>query len=119
MSSLSSYCGIDCIKCPIHLATVESDQSQKLNMRTEIAKIILKEYDIKLTANEITDCDGCKTMSDRLFSLCVNCMIRKCAQQKSIDNCAECKEYACDWLMQLFLKDIDAKIRLDKIRNNC
>ena len=118
MSKLSSYCGIICDKCPIHLATIESNQSQKLNMRTEIAEIILKEYSLRLTANEITDCDGCKGMPERLFTLCQNCKIRKCAQQKDIDNCAECNEYACDSLMQLFLKEPEVKRRLDKIHSS-
>lgn len=116
MDRLSSYCGIVCDKCAIHLATIESNVTEKLKMRTKIAEIILKEYAVRLTANEITDCDGCKAIPERIFSLCKKCKIRKCAQQKAIDNCSECSEYACDSLRQLFLKEPEAKNRLDKMR---
>ncbi|MBN1154593.1 DUF3795 domain-containing protein [candidate division KSB1 bacterium] len=116
MIRLSSYCGILCEECPIYLATRERSQNKKIEMRAEIAEIILKEYNIRLRVEEITDCDGCKTKSERLFVLCKNCSIRSCAQLKDLDNCAECHDYPCDNLSQLFLKEPNAQERLEMNR---
>ncbi|MBN1465685.1 DUF3795 domain-containing protein [candidate division KSB1 bacterium] len=114
-----AYCGINCDKCPIHLATLESDPAIQVRMRTEIADLIWQKYEIKLSAAEITDCDGCVATSERLFTLCQNCPIRACARQKGHANCAECDEYGCGHLLQFFTQEPDAKIALDRIRSHC
>jgi hypothetical protein len=75
-------------------------------------------YGIEYRYTDITDCDGCISGSDRLFTGCANCKIRKCATEKGIKNCAYCEKYACEILMELFKTDHGAKARLDLIRSN-
>jgi hypothetical protein len=86
-------------------------------MRAEIARQINDLYKENLKAEDVTDCDGCKTEGGRLFSASRKCEIRKCAGQKGIENCAHCNECACERLEKLFATDPDAKKRLDAIRS--
>ncbi len=114
-----AYCGLICETCPIKLATKEKSKEKQYEMRVEIVREIKKHYGEECKLEDITDCDGCKTEGERLFSGCKNCHMRKCARRKGVDNCAYCDEYACEKLMKLFATDPDAKKRLDKIRDNC
>jgi len=112
-----AYCGLVCDGCAIYLATREKNEEKRCEMRAEIAQQINDLYKESLTAEDITDCDGCKTEGRRLFSVCSTCQIRKCARQKGFENCAHCSEYACEKLAELFVTDPEAKKRLDKIRS--
>ena len=111
-----AYCGLNCITCPIHLATLETDKSRKLALRESIAKQCAEIYNMEMKAGDITDCDGCMADTGILFSGCMKCPIRKCAQGKNIKNCAYCAGYACEQLMKHFALDPEAKTRLEQIR---
>jgi len=117
MNEIIAYCGLICHSCPIYLATREQDPKKKSEMRAEIAKQIYEVYKEKMKAEDVTDCDGCKTETGRLFSGCKNCQIRKCGSQKDVENCAHCNEYPCEELEKLFTTYPDAKERLDVIRS--
>jgi len=117
VKEMISFCGLTCHKCPIYLATREQDQNKKLQMRIEIARQINDLYKEKMQAEDVTDCDGCKTEKGRLFSGCKKCEIRKCARDKAIENCAYCSEYPCEKLEKFFATDTEAKARLDAIRS--
>jgi len=119
MNEMISYCGLTCHTCPIYLSTREKDPKKKHEMRIEIAQQIKKIYGQDCKAENVTDCDGCKTESGRLFSGCRYCEIRKCAREKSIENCAHCNEYACEKLEEFFATEAHAhaKERLDEIRS--
>ena len=117
METSIAYCGLNCGTCPIHLATLELDKSHQQSMRESIAELCSKQYGFSLQPEEITDCDGCKADTGRLFLSCNTCGIRTCADQKDIEFCAYCTEYACLKLQELFLLDPDAKLRLEEIRN--
>ena len=98
MDELIAYCGLNCGSCLIHLATLEQDKSIQNSMRIFIAEKCFEQYGMKLTAEEVNDCDGCRANTGRLFSGCVNCLIRPCAIRKNIETCASCNEFACDKL---------------------
>ena len=117
MDEMIAYCGLRCGTCAILLATRETDDEKKHKMRIEIAQQIKKHYGRDCKAEDVTDCDGCKTEGGRLFSGCCKCQIRKCAREKSIENCAYCTEYTCEKLKKLFVTDSDAKKRLEEIRS--
>ena len=117
MSEIIAYCGLTCHTCPIYLATREKNDEKKHKMRIEIAQEIKKIYGQDCKAEDVTDCDGCKTESGRLYSGCRQCEIRKCAREKSIENCAHCDKYACEKLEKFFTTDPEAKKRLDTIRS--
>lgn len=112
-----AYCGLDCFKCPIYYATREKDDEKKKMMKIDIMHECKKQYGIELRLEDITDCDGCWIKDGRLFSKCKECPIRNCAIKKEIENCAHCDEYTCETLDKFFIKESDAKKRLDQIRS--
>lgn len=116
MNTMLAFCGLDCESCPIHLATIEQDKSRQYEMKVTIAKKCNAIYAMDLKPESITDCDGCRMIDGRLFSGCLNCEIRKCAQEKNIASCAFCFDYACPKLQKHFLLDPGAQIRLEEIR---
>ena len=115
MEENPAYCGLICEKCAIYLATRESDQDKKHQMKMDIAEQIKKHYGQDTRPEDIGDCDGCKTDTGRIF--CTGCEIRICAVEKGIENCAYCNDYPCEKLEKLFITDLDAKKRLDTIKN--
>jgi len=117
MESMIAYCGLICDTCPIHIATLENDHAVKPTLRESIAEICSRQYGMDLTSEDITDCDGCKSGSGKLFSGCMNCEIRKCAVLKNVNSCAFCADYACKILQNFFLVDAEARERLEKLRN--
>ena len=112
-----AYCGLSCDNCPMHLATVEEDESIKQTMRESIAEECSKHYGLNLQPEDINDCDGCWSAPERIFSGCLYCEIRKCALQKNLESCAYCSDYACNRLKEHFLLDPEAQSRLEEIRN--
>lgn len=117
MNEMIAYCGLTCQSCAIYLASREKDPKRKHKMRIEIVQEIKKHYGQDCKAEDVTDCDGCKTEGGRLFSGCSTCQIRKCAREKGIESCAHCNGYACERLEKFFTTDPEAKKRLDKIRS--
>jgi len=114
-----AYCGQNCVKCRIYLATRETDLKKQRQMREQIASYITKHFGTETRVEDVTDCDGCTTKDGKLFSECQKCQIRKCASEKGLENCAYCSEYACDKLSKLFDSvsvEADAKKRLDEIK---
>ncbi len=114
---MTAYCGLPCGTCPIHLATLEEDRSLQLSMRADIARIGAEQYGIPMRAEDITDCDGCRTGA-RLFSGCAKCEIRKCAIERELESCGLCDDYACARLQKHFESDPSAKKRLEELRTH-
>ena len=112
-----AYCGLRCDTCAILLATRETDDAKKHKMRIEIAQEIKEHYGQDCKAEDVTDCNGCKTEGARLFSGCSKCQIRKCASEKGVETCAHCSEYACEKLEKFFSTETSAKAALDEIRS--
>jgi hypothetical protein len=117
MDEFLSYCGLICNTCPIYLVTRENNREDQTRKRIEIARLCREQYGLEYQPVDITDCDGCRTENGRLFSGCIGCNIRQCAKQKAIESCAFCNEYVCDKLESFFIKDPEAKTRLDQIRS--
>lgn len=111
-------CGLVCDSCPILLATLEKDKSHQKELRALIAEQCNRQYGMNLGLEDITDCEGCATVNGRLFSGCYNCEIRKCANNKELENCAFCPEYCCEILQKHFRSDPEAKERLEEIRGS-
>jgi len=111
-------CGLLCDTCTIHLATMEPDISRKAAMRNEIAAVCNEKYGMSLSPADVTDCDGCRADTGRIFSGCLTCEIRKCAKQKDLESCAACSDYPCVILGKTFQEDPAAQGRLDAIRRS-
>ena len=116
MDGILAYCGIACAGCPVYWATVEADPEKKVRLRATIARLAAEEHGLRMDAGEVPDCDGCTSGTGRLFSTCADCGIRNCAQERGLENCAHCSDYACDRLLELFKIEPSAKQRLDVIR---
>jgi hypothetical protein len=113
-----AYCGLTCEKCPIHLATIEPDKTVQRSMRESIAKQCASLYGMNLTPEEISDCDGCRADSGRIFAGCLTCSIRKCAIEKKIETCAYRINHACETLKNNFSLDPDSQVRLEELRTS-
>lgn len=116
METMIAYCGLTCDSCPIYLATLEQDKSRQQTLRESIADQCTKLYGMNLKPEDVTDCDGCRAKTGRIFSGCLDCGIRKCASLKNIDNCAYCDDYACNILKKHFSVDKSSQIKLEEIR---
>ena len=112
---LMAYCGLSCDGCAIYMATRETDPEEQRKTRAKIAQFASQHYDTEIKPEDITDCDGCRAESGRLYSGCARCEIRTCAQAKGCPTCAHCPEYPCDNLQTFFAKEPSAKGRLDAI----
>ena len=116
MDKLIAYCGLACDTCPIHLATLEQDESHKRSIRNDLAEQCSKYYGMKMKADDINDCNGCRSALERLFSGCLNCEIRKCVIHKGLESYAYCSGYICETLRKHFSLAQDAQARLEEIR---
>jgi hypothetical protein len=112
------YCGLICKTCPIYQATRVKDKKEQEKMRTEIARLCREEYGLNYDVKDISDCDGCRTENERVFTACKNCKIRICARERGFENCAFCPEFVCDNLEVFYARDPSAKANLDQIRSN-
>lgn len=117
LHELVAYCGLTCKSCPIYWASREQDLEKQKKMRVKIAQLCNEHYDSGLEPEDITDCDGCRTDSERLFSGCIRCEIRKCARERKYKTCAECPEYICHKLENLYIIDPTGKMWLEVIRS--
>ncbi len=114
MDELTAVCGLPCGTCPIHLATLEPDESERGRLRAAIARQCVEQYGMAMDVADVTDCDGCLA-GGRLFSGCVNCRIRPCALGRGRESCAGCGDYACDLLLEHFARDPIARDRLEAL----
>lgn len=82
-----TYCGMDCTNCPIYKYTInkEDNKIQKELFLPDNNNI--KEY----------YCLGCN--SNQISTICFDCFIRKCNIFKEINNCSECDNFPCDYLL--------------------
>lgn len=111
MEKMIGYCGIICSDCPVFLAAKKNDGAE----RKRVAKLFTKEYGRTCKPEDI-DCEGCLSNSQRVFAYCALCEIRKCGRGSKIKNCADCIEYPCGKLGELFDKYPKAKNTLDEVR---
>ena len=116
MHEVIAFCGLACSSCPIYSAGRETDPSLKEKMIFDIIKICKESYGVDYGFEDITGCDGCTLASEKMFSSCKECNIRKCVLYKEIDNCAYCTDYPCENLSLMFKSEPSAKMRLDAIR---
>jgi hypothetical protein len=117
MNEVISYCGLLCKSCPIYLATREKNELKKKELIFEIIRACKAHYGIEYRYEDINDCDGCISNSEKLFIGCSDCKIRKCASQKEIENCAYCNDYPCDNLNDMLNSEPEARKRLDGVRS--
>lgn len=106
------FCGLDCNRCPIYMATIHNSDDE----RKKVAKMWNKKTGLNLQAGDI-NCDGCHADTGRQFSHCSKCVIRTCALYRNVENCGLCEEYSCGSLDSFLdpMHDNKARKRLDDI----
>jgi len=104
-------CGLVCSECPAYIATRNNDDI----MREETAKKWSAMFKSDIKPSDI-NCDGCQSESQRLFSYCQTCEIRKCAREKNLATCADCPEYSCAKLDQFLSSVPEARKVLEGLR---
>jgi len=111
MEKMIAFCGIVCTECPAFLATKNDDD----NERKKIAEMWSEQYNSDIKPEDI-NCEGCLSDGEKVFNYCRVCEIRKCGQEKSVQNCAYCVEYVCEKLDKFFNIAPDCKTTLDAIK---
>jgi len=106
-----AVCGLTCSECPAFIATQKNDDALRVETAAKWSKMF--HSDIKPTD---INCDGCPSDSQRLFSYCAVCEIRKCAREKKFATCAACPEYACAKLEKFLAQAPEARAALEKLR---
>jgi len=109
-----AYCGINCSTCPAYVAT----QKQQEKVKIRIAKL-WSDQENAYDACEIT-CKGCREPWGEKFRHCMECQVRACARLKLFTTCAECDDYPCKKLNELYqtLDEKISRINLDELRCN-
>lgn len=103
------YCGLLCYQCPLYIPTKNNDFSAKEKLAIECST-----ESIKFTADGMT-CEGCFWEKNDTSKMCGDCEIRKCAQNKDVDNCGVCSIYPCVIVEKRLSVDSDCRVRLNKI----
>lgn len=111
MDKLISACGINCAECEAYLATINDDEKA----REEVASKWSEIYDADCSPMDCV-CEGC--MEDGLLSTAhaTSCGIRACVVEKKLNNCSECKDFACEQLERFFELVPGARKTLEDMR---
>ena len=104
-------CGLVCSDCPAYIATRNNDDP----LREETAKKWSAMFKADIKPADI-NCDGCQSETQRLFSYCSSCEIRKCAREKNMATCADCPEYSCEKLDAFLVQVPEARAVLEGLR---
>ncbi len=106
-----AHCGLICTECPAYLATRNDDQELRAKTAAEWSKMFKSE----IKPQDI-NCDGCLSQSAKLFGYCGVCAVRRCGQEKGLENCAPCPDYPCPELTEILDFAPSAKKVLEEIR---
>ncbi|WP_082128469.1 DUF3795 domain-containing protein [Kosmotoga pacifica] len=105
---MRAYCGIDCFRCSVYIATINNDEK----LREETAAKWRKEFHLEVESEDLV-CRGCK--SGRAWKMCIDCPFVKCCKERRLNNCGECDSYPCSRISE-FLKDFsDEMAFLDQV----
>ena len=112
MKKIIACCGIICSECPAYIAFKNDDDDLREKTASEWSKMFKSSIQ-----SENINCVGCIVEEGIHFSHCFKCEIRKCCQDKNIENCAFCDEFPCKIISDFFKYVPDAKTTLEKIHN--
>ncbi len=80
---LAAVCGLFCPACTIFIGTREDPKRLEV-----IAKRVQKSI-------EDVQCNGCRT-EKRCYYCREKCTMAKCASERGVDFCGQCREYPCE-----------------------
>ena len=91
MEEIVGFCGYRCDLCQFHNKNLKT-QKDKERVSQDFKRIF--EHDVK---PEDIECVGCKNEGKQGDA---GCLVRPCALEKGIENCAHCSEFICDKLKE-------------------
>ncbi len=89
------YCGHDCGRCYVYLATMEPDPEKAAEYRRLAMDFYRDEMGLDLSPETLI-CRG--GHSDTVMAVCGDCPFRRCCREKRIERCADCDGYPCGTL---------------------
>jgi hypothetical protein len=90
MNEIIAKCGCNCSRCPTY---GENLKTKKDRIRCSWG---WKEYlNISLSPEKLRLCEGCQISDEKWKVYYLNCIVRKCAMENGIENCAYCSIYPC------------------------
>jgi len=87
MEKIISCCGLNCAACDARIATIRDDD----HLRIATSEKWRIEFNAPDITPEMINCTGCREEGVK-FSHCFMCEIRKCADIKGYNSCAECND---------------------------
>lgn len=87
MEKLIACCGLNCATCEARIATIADDNE----LRAQTAEKWTALYGASGISPEMINCTGCREAGAK-FSHCTECEIRKCANLKDFETCADCEK---------------------------
>jgi hypothetical protein len=111
-----AYCGLACDACPIHWVSLKDVHDDKIRFKKAVSEAFKNFYGQELPWGDINDCHGCRAQTGKIFSWCTQCPVRKCAREREFTTCAECADYPCPELQNVFKLDPAARSRLEVLR---
>lgn len=106
-----AYCGLNCEQCEAFIATKANDDA----LRAEVAGKWARLYSAPIKPEDI-NCTGCRWVGAKTVYCQQLCAIRRCAQARTVSTCADCDDYPCDTLNEMFRVAPQAKVTLDALR---
>lgn len=103
-----AYCGFDCGKCPIFIATENNDAALKIELANKFStpERIMEPAEI--------ECTGCRSDLKSIHEFCSRCEFRLCAREKKLTCCGECSHYPCPAIELRFPIGCESRRILDK-----
>jgi Zn finger protein HypA/HybF involved in hydrogenase expression len=112
MEKIIARCGLECTDCNAYRATVADDDDLRVKTAEEWSRMF--KVDIP---PETINCLGCQQNDqNKLFSHCRVCGIRSCAIGKGYATCAECADFGCEKVSEIWAYAPQAKSQLEEFR---
>lgn len=92
-----AFCGLDCRECDAFKATASDDDA----LRAKVAEEWSKAYSANILP-EYINCTGCRSTGVKVHYCESLCGVRKCATGRGFGTCAECGDFSCGFLAEIF-----------------
>lgn len=102
MRNMIAYCGLDCEKCDVYLATINDDQA----LREKTAKLWAELNNAPILPEHI-NCEGCRVDGIKTVYCDTLCSIRQCALKKGVTTYGGCPDLEkCQTVEKIIKKQI-------------
>ena len=108
---MKSCCGIDCQICEAYIGTVTRNE----NLKRRVAKRWTELYQTRCRGEDV-HCLGCRSLGKRGVYCEGFCRVQPCCVERGVETCAECSQFPCDKVREIFKNFPDARHRLEARR---